>query len=196
MHQMTTSELAKNGNICRECAQKLPFCKVFVVGARVGTLKKLVGNYKYFSRRESAESIAGLLGEVLPNKLPADLTVVPIPTIPKHIRERGFDHMKLVARRLARIRGLKCDRNLLYRTDNLSQHSANFQQRQKQAAQAFLVRSSRKVPRRVLLIDDIYTTGATTAAVAKLLKKHGVKEVWLGVAARQVKDSPSDKSKL
>jgi ComF family protein len=157
---------------------------VFVVGERTRTLRKLVGNYKYFSRRESAVATAQLLNDVLPEISP-ELTIVPLPTIPKHIRERGFDHMKLVARKLSHRRGLKCDLNLLCRTDNVSQHTANLQQRQKQAAQAFSVNPHRPMPKLILLVDDIYTTGATTMAAAKLLKKHGAREVWLGIVARQ-----------
>jgi predicted amidophosphoribosyltransferase len=94
--------------------------------------------------------------------------------------------MKLVARRLALRRNLLCEPNLLRRTDNVSQHSANLRQRQKQAVHAFIINPNRPMPRRILLIDDIYTTGATTRAAAELLKKYGAKEIWLGVVARQV----------
>jgi ComF family protein len=183
---MTTTELAKSGNLCSSCGPTLPYQRVFMVGERTKTLKKLVGNYKYFSRRESAQAIAGLLRGVLPDELPDDLVIVPLPTIPARIRERGFDHMKLVARELSRLRGHPCNLQLLKRTDNVSQHSASQRQRQQQAKQAFAVDSRRSVPPRILLIDDIYTTGATAAAAAKLLKKHGVEEVWLGIVARQV----------
>jgi len=184
-HQMTTSELAKSGNMCRDCGHVLPFFKVFVVGERTKTLKKLVGNYKYFSRRESARAMAELLKRVLPENLPTDLVIVPLPTIAEHIRERGFDHTKLMVRQLSHKINLKYDQRLLRRTDNSSQHSASLSQRQKQAAQAFTVSRHHLLPERILLIDDIYTTGATTAAAAKLLKKHGAKEVWLGIIARQ-----------
>jgi ComF family protein len=159
---------------------------VFVVGERTKTLKRLVGNYKYFSRRESAGAMAGLLSDTLPDELPKNLVIVPLPTIPGHVRERGFDHMKLVARQLSRLRGLSCDLGLLCRTDNVSQHSASSRQRQKQAAQAFRINSHRPISARILLIDDIYTTGATTIMAAKLLKKHGAKEIWLGIVARQI----------
>jgi competence protein ComFC len=93
--------------------------------------------------------------------------------------------MKLVARQLSRLRKMPCNTRLLFRTDNLSQHSANLRQRQQQAGLAFRVKGNQSLPERVLLIDDIYTTGATTAAAAKLLKKHGAKEIWLAVVARQ-----------
>jgi ComF family protein len=184
--QMTTSELAKRGNMCSDCISALPFYRVFVVGERAKILKKLVGNYKYFSRRESAKAIAELLDNVLPGENLQDLVIVPLPTIAKHIRERGFDHMKLVARQLSHSRSLKCDLNLLVRMDNVSQHSANFRQRQKQAAVAFGINLRHLMPKRILLIDDIYTSGATTVAAAELLKKHGAEEIWLGVVARHV----------
>ena len=182
--QMTTTELAKSGNLCRDCCKKLPFKKVFVVGERSGLLQSLVGNYKYFSRRESAKPIAKLVFSSLPSELPPDLTVVPLPTIPKHIRQRGFDHMKLVARELARLTELPKSTSLLKRVNNLSQHGANLKQRKLQAEQAFRTNLSTKMPERVLLIDDIYTTGNTTKAAAKMLKSIGVKEIWLAIVAR------------
>jgi len=187
-HQITTPELTKTGNLCFGCSQILPFNKVFVVGARTGILRRLVGNYKYFSRRESSKAIAKLLENILPENLP-NLVIVPLPTISKRIRERGFDHMKLVAHELARLRGWPCDLALLRRTDNVSQHSANLRQRQQQAAKAFTINPRRPVPPHILLIDDIYTTGATTTTAAKLLKKHGAQEVYLGIVARQVSQS-------
>jgi len=187
--EVTFSELAKYGNVCCGCAKELPFHKVFVVGKRTAILKKLVGNYKYFSRRESAVAIADLMDSVLPKKLPDDFVVVSIPTIPKHIRERGFDHMKLVVRQLSRKRNLQCNLNLLLRNDNISQHTANLKQRQKQAQQAFSVNPRCSIPSKILLIDDIYTTGATLIATTELLQKYGVKKIWIGVVARQTKSS-------
>jgi ComF family protein len=182
---MTTAELGKKGNLCGNCVRQLPFKKVFVVGERKKALRRLVGNYKYFSRRASAAALAQLLDGTLPTILPDDMTIIPLPTIPKHIRERGFDHTKLVVKDLARRRGMMADLRLLRRADNTSQHSAGQQLRRAQAARAFRLDLQRPVPRRVLLIDDIYTTGETTMAAARLLKKHGAKEVWLGVVARQ-----------
>lgn len=181
--QLTTPIIAKNGNMCQGCRKKLPFCKVFVVGKRAGALKPLVGNYKYFSKRGGAKTIAKLLAKRISGKDISDLTVVPLPTIPKHVRQRGFDHMKWVAKKLARV--LKCGyRPLLVRTDNTSQHGVGKTERQRQAASTFRLNDLRHIPQKVLLIDDIYTTGATVKAAAKLLKSAGVKEVWLGIIAR------------
>lgn len=183
--QMTTTVFVKNGNMCHECNKNLPFDKVFIVGARSGSLQKLVGDYKYFSHYEGAKQIASLLNQILPEDLPSDLVIVPLTTIPKHVRQRGFDHMKLVAKNLAKIRKLRVC-SILRRTNNLSQHVASGSQRQENAKSAFYISQSAAVPKIILLIDDIYTTGATTQAATKLLKERGANQIWLAVAARQI----------
>lgn len=182
---MTTTVFVKNGNMCHECNKNLPFDKVFIVGARSGSLQKLVGDYKYFSQYEGAKQIASLLNQILPEDLPSDLAIVPLTTIPKHVRQRGFDHMNLVAKNLAKIRKLRVC-SILRRTNNLSQHVASGSQRRENAKSAFYVSQSTAVPKIILLIDDIYTTGATTQAAAKLLKERGANQIWLAVAARQI----------
>ena len=183
--QMTTTVFVKNSNMCHECNKNLPFDKVFIVGARSGSLQKLVGDYKYFSQYEGAKQIASLLNQILPEDLPSDLVIVPLTTIPKHVRQRGFDHMKLVAKNLAKIRKLRVC-SILRRTNNLSQHVASGSQRRENAKSAFYISQSAAVPKIILLIDDIYTTGATTQAAAKLLKERGANQIWLAVAARQI----------
>ena len=143
--QMTTTVFVKNGNMCHECNKNLPFDKVFIVGARSGSLQKLVGDYKYFSQYEGAKQIASLLNQILPEDLPSDLVIVPLTTIPKHVRQRGFDHMKLVAKNLAKIRKLRVC-SILRRTNNLSQHVASGSQRRENAKSAILCQPKYRSP--------------------------------------------------
>ena len=172
-----------NGAICASCRRRLPFRRVFVVGERSGVLQRLVGNFKYLSRRDSARSIANLLASALPDDVPDDMNIVFVPTSPKHIRERGFDHMKLVAQALAKERHLLVQ-SIIKRINNQAQHSANRAKRLEQTRSAFEL-ENRSVPERILLIDDIYTTGTTVQTIAKLLRQAGAKEVWLAIVARQ-----------
>jgi competence protein ComFC len=170
--------------MCSECSCTLPFRHVTVVGERKKLLKRLVGNFKYFSQRESAKHISHLLGASLPDNLPKDISIVPIPTAPKHIRERGFDHMKLVAKHLAK----DLDRKTMFclkRLNNDSQHNVSASKRREQAELSFAFDKRKTPPKTVILVDDIYTTGATVGAAAKILKDNGVKEVWLAIFARQ-----------
>jgi len=178
--------LTSKDNLCSTCRSTSPFKRAYVVGERDGALKRLVGDYKYNSERGNTRILADLVDATVP--IPPDGTVVvPIPTISAHIRQRGFGHSELIARRFARGRHLKYDGRLLLRNTNSVQHGLSLQQRRQQAAQAFRVSKRRTMPDEILLIDDIYTTGATIAAASKLLLAAGVKTINVAVVARQVK---------
>ncbi|MFZ2560606.1 MAG: hypothetical protein WAW91_03190 [Candidatus Nanoperiomorbaceae bacterium] len=182
--QLSPSELAHLGNLCSRCGHTLPFSQVFVVGERRDVLLKLVGDFKYNSERESAKMLAKLLDVTIP-PLAKDVLVSYITTSAPHIRSRGFDHMALVARRFAKLRGLTSIK-LLGRQISDSQHDKNARERQILADKMFyLTQPHFGLPKRVLLIDDIWTTGATTTAATKLFKTAGVTNVQLAIVARQ-----------
>ncbi|MDR2524312.1 MAG: hypothetical protein LBC95_02090 [Candidatus Nomurabacteria bacterium] len=185
MKCLVCGEVTKRG-LCRNCRLGVPFERAFVVGERRGALKRLVGDFKYNSERGNALVIARLLDAVLP-VLPTGIVIVPIPTIAPHIRRRGFGHTELVAHHLAKSRHIPCDNRLLLRADNSVQHGLKARERQRQARTTFRLNPRRAVPPEILLLDDIYTTGATMIAAAKLLKKHGAKTINVAIVARQVK---------
>jgi len=178
--------LTGHDNLCQKCRVLMPFDRAFVVGERKEVLEKLVGDFKYESERDGANAIAKLLDGVLP-ALPKSTVIIPIPTIAPHIRARGFGHTEIVTKRLARIQSLKCDLNLLLRTDSSVQHGLKLAERKKQAKKAFEINTKRPVPSEVLLFDDIYTTGATIIAASQILKKAGVKTINIAIVARQSK---------
>lgn len=177
--------IADAGNLCQKCAKTNVFDQVFVVGERRDVLKRLVGDFKYNSERASAKRIAELLDATLPY-FSENITIVPIPTIAPHIRQRGFDHTKLIAKNLAKIRGWDAESSLLMRRENSIQHGLNARDRKTQAAKAFMVNTQKPIPCEIALIDDIYTTGATLAAAAKLLRKSGVQVIHVAIVARQI----------
>jgi ComF family protein len=175
-----------NRGLCRQCAAKTPFDRVFVVGERRGVLKHLVGDYKYNSERGNTGIMVRLLDETLPI-LPDNCLVVPIPTIAPHIRRRGFGHTELVGKGLAKLRHLEYDGKLLQRANNSVQHGLTVAERRQQAKHTFRLGRNHHIPGEILLFDDIYTTGATITAAAKLLKNAGVKTINLAIIARQVR---------
>ncbi len=75
--------------MCNQCS--LPFLKQYYVGERTDLLKDLVNLYKYRSIRNCSVVFANLFYECFGEFL-KDGYIVPLPTIRKHIRERGFDH--------------------------------------------------------------------------------------------------------
>ncbi len=165
--------------LCRQ--HTLPFTRVWCVGERSEVLKQLLNRHKFERARSGFLVLAELLDSHLPI-LPQDTVVVPVPTIAKHIRQRGFDHTALLAGELARRRGLVYHR-AIERTTNTTQLGKGRRERRAQAKQAF--GCAAVAPGTYLLVDDIFTTGATAEFAAQALKGAGATEVWLAVVARQ-----------
>jgi len=159
-----------------------------VVGERTEVIKRLVGDYKYFSAREAGKVLARLL-DARVALLPPDTVVTTVPTIAAHIRERGFDHAALMAKAFARQRGLAYY-PLIKRRLNTSQHQLNKKQRLKLAHETFYIDGT-DVPASILLIDDIITTGATLQACAAVLRESGAQQVFIAAVARQPLDETS-----
>ena len=88
--------------ICEKCA--LPFREQFYIGGRCGLLKDLINCYKYQSIRTCGWVFAELLGDLFGGFLQGKI-VVPLPTIKKHVRERGSDHTGRFAVDLSRACG-------------------------------------------------------------------------------------------
>jgi len=167
--------------LCADC--HMPYSRVWVVGKRSGVLQRLIGDYKFQRAKAGYKYLGDLLLAILPN-LPKDTVIVPIPTTSGRIRERGYDHMLLIAKYIAKSRGLEC-RQLLRRVTDTKQRQSSAKQRQAQAKAAFASEMIIDRNRPYLLIDDVVTTGATIKYAARALKKAGAKNVWVAVIAYQ-----------
>lgn len=111
--------------------------------------------------------------------LPADYDVlVPIPLHWSRLRERGYNQSLLLAQELSKLSGLPC-REYLVRT-KVTKHQAELsrQERKKNLQQAFAVKNKENVQKKkVILIDDIFTTGATVLSCGQVLYQAGVKKI-------------------
>ena len=96
--------------LCNTC--HVPYERAWIVGERSGTLQRLVGLYKFERAKSGYKDLGDLILDILP-ELPLDTVIVPVPTVTGHIRERGYDHMLLIAKYVARSRGLTL-RKLIY----------------------------------------------------------------------------------
>ena len=158
----------------------------WIVGSRRGVLQLLIGNLKFQNMKEAAGSLAQLLDARLP-QFSNDTILVPIPTAPAHIRERGYDHALLIARYLAGLRQLPLER-VLARRDTKTQHHANRADRITQARSAFRLDKPVDPAKRYVIIDDVYTTGATIDAASQFLKAAGARFIGVAILARQPLD--------
>jgi competence protein ComFC len=119
--------------------------------------------------------------------LDAAALAVPVPLHPRRERERGFNQAALLARALCARTGLPCDEWSLARTAHTEQHRAGMdrQARRETVRGAFRVARPRLVEgQRVLLVDDVFTTGATASACASALLASGAREVFVLTVAR------------
>ena len=171
--------------VCEHC--KPLFSRAVCVGERTDDLRRLIDAYKF----ENVKAAHQVLAELLSMKmgiLPSFVTIVPIPTSSRHIRQRGYDHTLLIAKKLAKLQNAPINNHLLMRVTNTQQRNTSKKQRRSQAKEAFKVRS-RLNGGTYLLIDDVVTTGATLHYCTKALLDAGANEVWAAVVARQPFDA-------
>ena len=113
--------------------------------------------------------------------------IIPVPLHPERERERGFNQALLLARELAHSSGLPLDEHSVVRRVHTERHRAGMdaKARRQSVAEAFAVRHPKLVAgQRVLLVDDVFTTGATVSACAAALKDAGAEEVFVLTVAR------------
>ena len=156
---------------------------MYMVGPREGVLKALVHASKFDAVREAADMQAELLAAALPSL--GDIVVVPLPTIQRHIRRRGYDHTARMARQLALRLGGRFQ-PVLARRGSTVQHGASRQQRFRQAASAFVLRMPVDADTPYLLVDDVTTTGASLLAAARALRKAGARHIYAAATTYQL----------
>ncbi len=143
--------------------------------------RKIISDFKYHNRRDNADFLAEELYKRcrLQLELMEGDVLVPVPLYFWKKRVRGFNQSEVLALRLGRLADIPVCTNMLARTKNTKpQKSLEHGQRIRNLTGAF---TTLKVPadvKRVILVDDIYTTGSTIDACAKVLKGAGVQKVF------------------
>jgi competence protein ComFC len=140
---------------------------------------------KLNSHRQACSIIATRLDEIAPY-YDQDVIVTYIPTSTKRVRERGFDHAKLIAQHFSATRGLKC-KNLLLRTTQQKQAGTDRKTRLQQVKGSYQASKPSLNIDQVVLIDDIITTGATLSEATRVLKKSGIKTIESLVFAQPIR---------
>ncbi len=171
---------------CRECAgRRLAFRRARAAVAYSGAARDLVAAWKEHGRRRAALLAAELLDERL--EAPAVDVITYIPPDPRRILVRGHHPAGRLARELARRWGVP-EAALLVRAGGAPaqrQTGLPREERLRNARGAFVAVAA--VPRTVLLVDDVYTTGATVSAAATALRRAGARHVDVVTFARTVR---------
>ena len=182
--------------MCRPCRVAPPdFEKAVAHGVYQGKLRTLLHLLKYDGMQPLAKRLGAMLAEqvnAIPN-LPAELVAVAVPLFGKKRGSRGFNQSDLLARGLlTALRHRRPDLRvklaaglLVRRRETKSQAGLNPHERRANVRGAFFVpRPAFVKGRNVLLIDDIYTTGATARACSAALRRAGAESVWVATVAR------------
>lgn len=151
--------------------------------------RALILSLKHAARTDGLEVFAGWMATAGRDALTEADVLAPVPLHRSRLRRRGFNQSGLLAAALARRTGLAVDHDLLARarrTDSQAGKSAT--ERAANVAGAFRMRAPDRVRgARIVLIDDVFTTGATVNACAKVLKRAGAARVDAVTLARVVR---------
>lgn len=180
--------LDKQG-VCAACRAGLRgFDRAASFGLYEGVLRSLIHLYKY----SGMKPLAGPLASYMERAFALDERFDAIVPVPLHWRRqwtRGFNQSELLARPIAKKRGIPLLRALRRKRATATQAGLASAGRRRNVAGAFVLRSKtardpRLAGKRILLIDDVMTTGATASACASVLKRGGASSVSLLTLAR------------
>ncbi|QOV23117.1 ComF family protein [Anabaenopsis elenkinii] len=201
-----------SGEFCPYCIKQLKNCQhrnptalweqpipVFGWGMYGGIVKQAIAMMKYENQPQIARPLGQWLGEAWllskVSKTKPQPVVVPIPLHPNKQKKRGYNQAALIAESFCQTTGLKLRANGLKRVQETeAQFGLSASQRESNLASAFAVGAelrSRSVNVPVLLLDDIYTTGATLRSAVHTLSHDDIPVLGLVVVTTAVKDKYS-----
>lgn len=181
---------SNKGHECGQCLQSPPpYRYLRTPFGYQGELRNSILKFKMLRHISLAAPLAGLLlltEQQGINWNEYDL-ICPIPLHHNRLKWRGFNQCALLIKEVARQRNIVCSDDVLLRIrDTTPQFMVNPNERSSNVKGAFVCNSEDVSDKKILLVDDITTTGSTIAECAKVLKKAGAFIVDVAVLARSV----------
>lgn len=184
-------EYSGKTKVCEDCRQiKWHFKKCEAITYYDKIIKKILHEVKFKKRPKYLNIFDKLLSNSVKNLLinvKPDI-VVPVPSDKKTLRERTFNQATVISRKVSKISGIKLEEKILKKPQHIYRQShLNRKERQKNIENAYSLHAQADVKdRHILLVDDIYTTGATLNACSRELKRAGAKKITCLTIARAI----------
>ncbi|HKD79792.1 MAG TPA: ComF family protein [Candidatus Angelobacter sp.] len=190
--------LAEDGPLCGLCRRVRPeFLRAVAYGAYEGELRELIHLFKYSGIKPAGAVLARLLGGAIGQlALQNDLVLIAVPLWSGKRKTRGFNQSEAIAKAFVSLqtaKSIQLDTATLVRTrETASQTGLTRRQRRANVRGAFAVIAPERIRgRRVLVIDDVMTTGTTVNECARVLRRAGAKEIFVATVARATKEVES-----
>lgn len=179
-------KLAEEGEYCRDCRRKEHAFRRGRALYEYESAARSIYRFKYSGRREYGayfgEQMADYLGPFIRSVSPDAL--IPIPLHKKRLAARGYNQAELLARAVGeRLEIPVCADFLVREKNTIPLKYENPQERQNNLKKAFNIARNDVKLKKVIVVDDIYTTGSTMDEVTGVLKAAGVEEVYFAALA-------------
>ena len=181
---------AGENHLCGYCLKhKWSFSRARAVVYYQGPVTEAVKVFKYKGKMHGLKTFAALTRQYyLHHPLPEPDLILPVPLHPKRLRERGFNQALVLGRELFPNSKEKIDPHVLERHQwTRPQTGLKGVERRKNVKNVFKVKKTEKVKnKKILLVDDVFTTGATVNECARILLKNKAEEVEVFTFARAI----------
>lgn len=174
---------------CDDCSRRFrPFDRCRSAGIYDAALRVAIHRVKYDGEKTLGRCLGRWLTRALSSETAEMDCIVPVPLHPRRLRERGFNQSELLSESLALASGISHAPRLLSKiSPTRSQTTLGRRDRKKNLRGTFaLSRGATAANRRILLVDDIYTTGCTVEECARVLRRAGARGVRVVTLARSI----------
>ncbi len=168
---------------CSDCREVIHFYdRAFSVFVYNDVMQQSIFRFKYRGKQEYADFYAESIYRFLWREIGsfgAD-ALIPVPLHKDRQIKRGYNQASLIAKKLSKFTGIRVEDDLVQRVAaTRPQKNLNREERRKNLKRAFLLSQNIVKLTRVIIVDDIYTTGSTVDEMSLLLKEAGVREIYV-----------------
>jgi competence protein ComFC len=173
--------------VCGECIQKKRGFQEGYYGFYFeNRLRDAIHAFKFNGRKDVGKHLVHLIKEKIVSFSDSFDCIIPMPVTERRLKERGFNQSFIIGEEISKITGKPVYHSILYKArDTMDQYSLHRDERRKNIKGAFIVKNGHEIKaKRVLLVDDLFTTGYTAKEASGVLFKAGAGHTMFFALAR------------